>query len=121
MALSASDYTKMTSEQRIAFLRSLPRSTVQEADAPRCQCQSLSLWRSGGAWRCLTCDRLEPTGTVTEAVRAIISQAPGMGRRGAAPHDRPAVPAGRRRSGRRPVTGLGATEERREGDWRLRG
>src|SRR5215472_16616374 len=56
MTTAASDYTKMTSAQRIAFLRSLPRTTVQEADAPRCQCHTFSMWRSGGAWRCLTCD-----------------------------------------------------------------
>jgi len=72
MTTAASDYTKMTSAQRIAFLRSLPRTTVQEADAPRCQCHTFSLWRSGGAWRCLTCDPPEPTGTVSEAVCAII-------------------------------------------------
>jgi hypothetical protein len=72
MTAAASEYTKMTSAQRFAFLQSLPRVTVQETDAPRCQCHTFSLWRSGGAWRCLPCDPPEPTGTVTEAVRAMI-------------------------------------------------
>jgi hypothetical protein len=76
VTLSASDYTKMTSAQRVAFLRSLSRTTVQEADAPRCQCHTFSLWRSGGAWRCLTCDPPEPAGSVTEAVRATIPGRP---------------------------------------------
>ena len=52
MALSASDYTKMTSAERVAFLRSLPRTTVQEANAPRCQCHTFSV----AVRRRLTCD-----------------------------------------------------------------
>ena len=49
--MTASEYTKMTSAQRIASPRSLPRVTVQEADPSRCQCHTFSLWRAGGAWR----------------------------------------------------------------------
>ena len=76
MTAIASDYTKMTSAQRIASLRSLPRATVQEGDMPKCPCRTSSLWRSGGAWRCLNCDPPKPNDTVTEAVRATIHGRP---------------------------------------------
>ena len=70
MTSAFTDYRNMPSKQRIAVLRALARKTVQEADAPKCQCHTFTLWRADGVWRCLTCD--PPTDTVTEAVRVII-------------------------------------------------
>jgi hypothetical protein len=46
MTSSIPDFRNMPSKQRIAALRELPRATVQEADGPKCECHTFTLWRT---------------------------------------------------------------------------